>query len=215
MSAHNIQQFIRDSVPDEGFWQDVDLFNSVRGHTGLLLTGSTTPVLDLTSDYLMFKWAAASTATAYVKHRFGRELAYQQNKTAGANTYNIPIPRFRLNAALRMAGSTDATTRVTVTAILRAANGAQKGTFTPTSIESDGSTLTNGTCKYVSNQTNPLVYTWDFSNVYASGPLYAAPGDSIDFKIVPGSHGTDALECHQLYLQVANNLAYTIESQRV
>jgi len=205
----NINEAIRQGTADQGFWKDYDLFNIVRDEAGLILTGSTSPVLALASDVLSISWAAANVDAMYAKIRLTDHLALLASKAAA--TINIPFPRFKLNALLLSAGDTN-TPRITVTAKLRAAAGAVKATFTPTSIEADGTTLTNGTCKPLLTNTlavNPELRTWNFFETYGTGPVYAAPGDYLDLKIVPGTHGTDAIGLHGIWLQVAENIRQT------
>lgn len=209
----NIGEAIRESVPDQGFPETIDLFNILRGHTGLLLTLSTTPKNVLTSDYLTAQWDASSSVAAYVKTMLLPTLAFQASKKVTGSgtpdlTYNIPFLRFRLHARVRMAGATDVPV-ITVTAKLRASGGAIKTLFTPTSIAADGSTLTDGTCKALGNPTNPDLRTWDFFQTYGTGPVYAAPGDYLDIKMVPGAHTTDALELHGLTMGWNVNPNYT------
>ncbi len=216
----NIGQANRLSVPDQGVLQDIDLFNFARDEAALLITGSTSPVSAITSNYLLYSWAASNVDAMQFKTRIPRNAAYKVSKaTAGTgtpdNTYNRPFLNFQISAALRSGGATNSP-RVTCLGILRAANGAQKGTFTPTSAEmssevATGVILTDGTCAALptGGSTNPVVRTWDFFNVYASGPLYAAPGDSIDFWLIPGTHGTDTVELHQIWQTIALNPAFT------
>lgn len=202
----NLGEAIRESVPDQGFPENLDLFNIVRGHTGLLLTLSTTPKNVLSSGYTTFQWDASSSVAAYVKTLLPASMAFQPSKKAA--TLNIPFLRFRLHMRVRMAGATD-TPRITVTAKLRAVDGAIKATFTPTSIETDGSLLTDGTCAALGNPTNPALRTWDFFETSGSGPVYSAPSDYLDLTITPGTHTTDALECHGITLGRHVNPNYT------
>lgn len=204
----NVNQELRLSVPDHGVLHDIDLFNFCRDEAALLITGSTSPVSVISSNYLMYRWAASNVDAMQIKTRIPRSAAYKISKKAA--TLNIPFLNFQVTAAMRSGGTTDAP-RVSCFGILRSATGAQKGTFTPTSIDSDGSTLTDGTCAALTTggSTNPEVRTWNFFEVYGSGPLYAAPGDSLDLRLVPGTHGTDTVELHQLYMSIALNPAYT------
>lgn len=206
--ASNVNQELRLSVPDHGVLQDIDLFNIARDEAALLITGSTSPVSVISSNYLMYRWAAANVDAMQFKTRIPRNAAYKTSKASA--TVNRPFLNFQITAALRSAGATDAP-RVNCKGILRSATGAQKGTFTPTSIDSDGTVLTDGTCAALTTggSTNPEVRTWNFFEVYASGPLYAAPGDSLDLWIYPAAHGTDAIEMHQVYMSIALNPAFT------
>lgn len=214
MSGSSIQQDIRESIPDQGNFRDIDIFNILRDEAFTLIGAGTTPVAAVSSDTAHFVWAAANVDAAYAAIRLGRDLALSPSRAAA--TKGIPFPRFKLNLGVRMAAAAGPDQpRITVTAKLRAMGGAIKATFTPKSIETDGTTLTNGTCAAVTNTTNPELRTWDFFEIAGTGPVYAAPGDTLYLKIVPGTHGTDALHLHQAYLQVAENIAYTDERLRL
>lgn len=209
----HLQQQIRDSIPDQGFQTDIDLMNLMRDEAALLITGSTSPVSVIASDYLMYRWAAANVDAMTCKVRLPRTLAMQPSKAAA--TLSIPFPRLKLHLDLRMGAAVGPDVpRVTVTAKARASGGALKATFTPTSIDTDGSVLTNGTCKPLANSTNPEDRTWNFFGVYGTGPVYLAPGDYLDIKIVPGAHGTDTVELHGAWLEVWSNAALTTRSLR-
>lgn len=215
-SPSTLGQAFRTSIPDEGFPITQDLFNILRGHTGLSLTLTTTPKLVLTSDYLTAQWDATVVAAALAKVYIPPTLAFRPSKASA--TINIPFPRFRVHLRARMAGASD-TPRITLTAQARAADGAIKATFTPKSNEKSGETdtgvvLTDGTCAALTNATNPAVRTWDFFEVYGTGPVYLAPGDYIDLKFVPAAHGTDAIEVHGATVSMHVNPNYTTESQR-
>jgi hypothetical protein len=209
----NQNQANRLSVPDHGVLQDIDLFNFARDEAALLITGSTSPVSAITSNYLLYSWASSNVDPMQFKIKIPRSAAFKVSKKAA--TMNLPFLNFQFNAALRSGGTTDAP-QARCFAILRSPTGAQKGTFTPTSIDSDGSVLVSGKAAALptGGSTNPVVRTWDFFETYGSGPTYAAPGDSLDLWLIPGTastdaHTTDAIELHQAWLSIALNPAFT------
>lgn len=206
---NQIGELLRDSVPDEGNWQDIAAIslNQLREENGNIVTTGTTPVLVLANDFLSVKWAAGNTDAAYLIWQAGRELAFRSHRTS-----HVPYTRLRLTLALRMAAAVGPDTpAIAVTARARAFNGALKQAFTgvykPRSV-------TSPEANAVTNQTNPLDYTFTFNDVVNADNLIIQPGDSVVFKVVPGAHGTDDLECWGIRLQAAMNPAYTDVSLR-
>lgn len=209
-------QLLRDTVTDQGVRRDIDLFNFARDEAGLLITGSTSPVSVMSSNYLMHRWAASNVDAMQFKIKIPREAAYKTSKKyLTTSVTDLPFLNFQFHAALRSGGTTDSP-RVTCLGILRAPDGAQKGTFTPTSPEmaaevATGVILTDGTCAALptGGSTNAKVRTWNFFEIFATGPLYAAPGDSLDLWLIPGTHGTDTVELQQAWMSIAMNPCYT------
>lgn len=215
--SSNISQAIRDVIPDEGIWQDLPGWDitKFREEAGNIVTTSTTPVLVLTSDVVSVSWAASNVDAAYLIGQVPRSLATLPSKTAAVR--NIPFPRLRLILSMLQATDNTDTPGLTVTAKARAFDGAVKATFTSNFLASQplpgggSSAATN----VITNQTNPKAYVYDFWEVYGTGPVYIEPGDSLHIKIVPGTHGNNAVSCHGLILQAACNMAYTDKRLRV
>lgn len=211
--ASNLNQARRDSRDDEGAWQDIqgiDL-NTCRDEAGLLLTGATSPVLALASDFLSVSWAAANVDAMYLRTRIPREAAYKISKAAA--TINIPYLDLRLCLWLRMAAAAGPDTpAIAVTAVARAASGALKATFTAGFMASfQGGTATNA----VPNSTNPTPFHFTFFEKSGTGPVYLAPDDELTIKIVPAAHGTDALHLWGVNLRCRTNAGWTDRSLRV
>lgn len=203
--ASNIQEAIRESVPDQGFNFDIDLFNLLTDEAGTLIGAGTTPVAVVSSDETFKRWAASNVDASYANVRLPRTLASRPSVVAA--TRDILFPRAKLHIVAVMSGASD-TPRVTVTAKARNGVGALKATFTPTSLDSDGTTvLTNGTGKALSDSLQEIV--WDFSLASGTGPVYLAPGDRFDIKIVPGTHGTDTVNLYDAWLEVWANANLT------
>lgn len=213
--GYNINESIRGTVPDQGAWFDLPYSTmDLEGHTGLRLTLTTTPYRVLTSDKLSVKWDASSSVAAYLKVMLPQSLAARPSKTAA--TINIPFPRIRLILAAVSAGATDAPA-FTITAKARAFGGAEKATFTAGFLASQpmpGGATSDAT-NTATNATNGKVLVFDFFEKSGTGPVYLAPGDDMDIKIVPGAHTTDALSIYGLRVQAALNANYTDLRSRV
>ena len=195
--ASNIHQAIRSAVPDQGFQQEIDLFNLLTDEAGTPVGAGTTPVAVVSSDETLKRWAASNVDAMYANARLPRSLAYRESKVAA--TLGIRYPRVKLHVVAKMSGASD-TPRITVTAKARNGTGALKATFTPTSVDSDGTTvLTDGTGKPLSSSLQEIV--WDFFLISGTGPVYLAPGDRLDLKIVPGTHGTDTVDLYDAWLE--------------
>jgi hypothetical protein len=206
-APNTINQVLRLSTADEGQLYDLPyMLTDLAGSAGNNITTSTTPKIVLSSDKIYAQWDTSSSVAAYLKVQIPRQAAYQPSKKAA--TLNIPFLRLRVALSLLVPTTVGPDTpSITVTAVSRASNGAVKGPFTAVFVPpADGSAPTTAA---VSNQTNPLLYVFDFFEVIGSGTTYLAPGDDMDIKIVPGAHTNDVLQLHGLRVECALNQCKT------
>ncbi len=215
----NVNKALRDCVPDFGVRLDLPVsINDLVGSAGNTCTTTTTPKRVLSSDITIVQWDATSVVAAYVKTRLPSNLA-KVPKLSG----KIEFADLRLHLSARSAGATDSPA-FTVTAKARAPGGAVKATFTAvftppaapasTSVDYAAYLAQYATANTVTNTTNPKEYVFSFKDVAGTGPTYIEPGDSIDIKIVPGAHNTDALELHDLRLTAGLNACNTRSFER-
>lgn len=219
----NINEAIRDCVPDEGVRLDLPIdLNHLIGSAGNLCTTTTTPKRVLTSDQTIIQWDASSSVAAYVHTRLPANLA-KTPKLSG----KVPFADLRIALRMKSAGATDAPA-LTVTAKARAAGGAIKATFTavftpppaPPTTSPDYTTYaaryatTNAVSGTAADAANPKDYVFSFKNVSGTGPAYLEPGDTIDIKIVPGAHTTDAITLWDVRLSAGLNACNTERIER-
>lgn len=203
-----LNEAIRQSEPDAGFWTDLGIgIKDLMGHTGLDCTLTTTPKRVLGSDDLYIQWDAGVSVAAYLVVPLPRTLAKRQKLS-----YGIAYAQLRLHLALRSAGATNSPA-MTVTAKARAKNGALKATFTAVfrPDPSGAAPTTNA----VSTQTNPLEYVYTFEELAGTGPTYIEPGDKLVITITPAAHAADALELHDLHISCTQNAGFTDRTKRV
>ncbi len=215
----NINEAIRDCIPDEGVRLDLPVsIDDLNSSTGVNCTTATTPKRVLSSDITIIQWDASSSVAAYLHCKLPHNLA-KAPKLSG----KVEYADLRLGLIAKSAGATNSPA-FTVTAKARSAGGAVKATFTavftppaaPASTSPDYAAYAAqyATSNAVTNTTDPKEYVFSFKDVAGTGPTYIEPGDSIDIKIVPGAHTTDALELHDIRLSAGFNACNTERFER-
>lgn len=219
----NINEAHRDCEPDEGVRLDLPVgLMDLNGSTGITCTTATTPKRVLSSGQIYVQWDASSSVAAYIHTELPRNLALRP-KSSGKVLYTD----LRLSLRMKSAGATDSPA-MTVTAKARSAGGAIKATFTavftpppaPPTTSPDYTTYaaryatTNAVSGLAADAANPKNYVFSFADVAGTGPVYLAPGDSIDITITPGAHTTDAITLWDLRLSAGLNACNTERLER-
>ena len=155
--------------------------NNLRNSSGALLTGATTPLVELSSSQLRATFATG-VVTATLNFTVPRE--YDHIKKAGTKNRDLLI---QVTAA--MAGTTDTPT-IGITAVAApGAGGTLKTGYTAATVNPSS---TGTTTTHTISGTTPTNYIFDLGEATDGSGVPIKAGDEVTLTITLGTHGTDA-----------------------
>lgn len=155
--------------------------NNLRNSAGALLTGGTTPLVEISSSQLRVNFATGVTV-ATLNFTVPRE--YDHIKKVAPKARDLLI---QVTAA--MAGSTDTPT-IGITAVAApGAGGAVKTGYTAATVNPSS---TGTATTHAITGTTPASYVFDLGEALSSAGDPIKAGDEVTLTITLGTHGTDA-----------------------
>lgn len=156
--------------------------NHLRTSAGLLLTGSTTPLVEVSSNQIRANFATGVTAATML---FTIPRSYDNTKKANGHARRLLI---QVNAY--MAGTTDSPTLSLAAVALPGAGGAVRTAYTAATVNP---AATGSASNHVISGTTPRAYVFNLGESSDGNSVYLKPGDEVSLTFTVGTHGTDAL----------------------
>jgi len=157
--------------------------NNLRGSTGLLLTGATTPTIEVSSNQLRANFVASGTAqTATMLFTVPR--SYDNIKKA-----NGQIRRLLIQVQAYMAGTTDSPTLSLAAVALPGLSGDVRTSYVATTVNpASTGTSTN----HVISGVTPRAYVFNLGEAVDGSGTVLKPGDEVTLTFTLGAHSTNA-----------------------
>ena len=155
--------------------------NNLRTSAGLLLTGATTPLVEISSNQLRANFATGVTVATLT---FTVPREYDHIKKVAPKSRDLLI---QVTAA--MAGTTNTPT-IGITAVAQpGAGGAVKTGYTAATVNP---TSTSTATTHTISGTTPVNEVFDLGEALSSANVPIMAGDEVTLTITLGTHGTDA-----------------------